>query len=59
MIFPVVSKFNAELVKNVKVAVQGKMSNKSFLSTPGQVTPRLTHLTVFASPSYQQVSLAH
>ena len=30
MIFPVFSKFNAELVKSVKVAVQGLISYMSF-----------------------------
>ena len=39
--------------------MQGTMSNMSFLSTPGQVTPKGTHLTVYACPSYQQVSLAY
>ena len=53
MVFPVISKVNAELVKKVQVAVQGTMSNLGFLSTPGQVTPRQTHLTVYACPSYQ------
>ena len=40
MIFPVISKFDAELLKNVKVAMLGTMSNMSFLNTPRQVTPR-------------------
>ena len=40
MTFPVISMFDAELVKKNKVAVQGTMSNMSFLSTPEQVTPR-------------------
>ena len=53
MVFPVISKFNAELVKKNEVAVQGTMSNISFLSTPGQVTPRQTHLTAYACLSYQ------
>ena len=54
MVFSVIGKFNAELVKKiVGVAVQGTMSNISFLSTPGLVTPRQTHLTVYACPSYQ------
>ena len=35
------------------------MSNMSLLSTPGQGTPRKTHLTVYAFPSYQQVSPAY
>ena len=53
MVLPVTGKFNIELVKQVLVAVQGTMSNISFLSTPGQETPRQTHLTVYACPSYQ------
>ena len=44
MNFPVISNYNAELVKKVKVAVQGTMSNMRFLSTVGQVAPRRTHL---------------
>ena len=51
MVFPIISKSNAELVKKVEVAVQETMSNISFLSTPGQVTPRQTYLTVYACPS--------
>ena len=56
MVFPVISKFNAELVKkkSVSCCARETMSNISqFLSTPGQVTPRQTHLTVYACPSYQ------
>ena len=59
MIFPIISKFNAEVVKKVTVAMQGTVSNMSFLSTQGQVPQRRTHLTVYACPSYQQVSLAY
>ena len=40
MIFPVIRKFGVDLVKRL-VAMQGTMSNLSFLSTPGQVTSRL------------------
>ena len=49
MIFPVISKFNAELVKKVKVAMP-RQCHMSFLSTPWQVTPMGTHLTVYARP---------
>ena len=58
MFFSVICKFNTELVKNDEVAVQEIVSNISFLSTPGQVTPKQTHLTVYAYPGYQYVSLA-
>ena len=53
MVFPIISKINAESVKkNLNCCSRDNVKYK-FLSTPGQVTPRQTHLTVYACPSYQ------
>ena len=52
MIFPGISKFNAELVKVVSRYARDSVKHE-LLSTPGQVTPRGTHMTVYACPNYQ------
>ena len=52
MVFPVIGKFNVELVKSLRCCARDDVKYK-LLSTPGQVTPRQTHLTVYARSSYQ------
>ena len=59
MVFLVFSKFNAELVKKSLSCCARDNVKYKLLSTPGQVTPRHTHLTVYACPSYQYVPLAY
>ena len=59
MVFPVISKFNAELEKqSLSYSARDNVKYK-LLSTPGQVIPRQTHLTFYACPIYQLVSLAY
>ena len=53
MIFPVISKFNAKLVKMLKLQCKRQCQIR-ILSTPWQVTPRQTHLTVYVCPGYQR-----
>ena len=63
MIFPVISKFDAELIIKKSSYGVDNDKNMSFLSTPGQVTPSKkynmtkfrTQLTAYACPGYVQV----
>ena len=55
MILPVISKFIAELVRKSQSCYARDNVKYEPFSTEEQVTPRQTHLTVYACPIYQQM----
>ena len=59
MIFPVIGKFVAELVRKSQSCFARNNVKYEPFSSPGQVTPRQTDLTVYAYTIYQQMSLAY
>ena len=56
MRFPIISKFNTELVKKVEVATEETISNELFFKHSMAITSKGIHLTLYDCPGYQQVS---